>query len=113
MTVGSEATQATDAYCYNACAACEGANGIAEVAGFGFQLIPSVTTGNVEMRLAGAQSVKQVKVVSFTGALVDAFQVPANENVYTLDISAQATGVYFIQVQTEGFGLTQKLLKVN
>ena len=113
LTVGSEATQATDAYCYNACAACEGANGIAEVAGFGFQLIPSVTTGNVEMRFAGAQSVKQVKVVSFTGALVDAFQVPANENVYTLDISAQATGVYFIQVQTEGFGLTQKLLKVN
>lgn len=113
LTVGSEATQATDAYCYNACAACEGSNGIAEVAGFGFQLIPSVTTGNVEMRFAGAQSVKQVKVVSFTGALVDAFQVPANENVYTLDISAQATGVYFIQVQTEGFGLTQKLLKVN
>jgi hypothetical protein len=113
LTVGSEATQATDAYCYNACTACEGANGIEEIAGFDFQLIPSVTTGNVEMRFAGIQSVKQVTIVSFTGALVDAFQVPANENVYTLDVSAEATGIYFIQVQTEGFGLTQKLLKVN
>jgi hypothetical protein len=113
LTVGSEATQATDAYCYNACTACEGANGIEEMAGFDFQLIPSVTAGNVEMRFAGVQSTKQVTIVSFTGALVDAFQVPASENVFTLDISAEATGVYFVQVQTEGFGLTQKLLKVN
>jgi hypothetical protein len=113
LTVGSEATQATDAYCYNACTACEGANGIEEMAGFDFQLIPSVTAGNVEMRFAGVQSTKQVTIVSFTGALVNAFQVPASENVFTLDISAEATGVYFVQVQTEGFGLTQKLLKVN
>ena len=113
LTVGSEATQATDAYCYNSCAACEGANGLDEISGFDFQLIPSVTTGNVEMRFAGVQSAKQVSIVSFTGALIHAFQVPANENVFTLDLSGEATGVYFIQVQTEGFGLTQKLLKVN
>jgi hypothetical protein len=65
------------------------------------------------MRFAGVQSTKQVTIVSFTGALVNAFQVPASENVFTLDISGEATGVYFVQVQTEGFGLTQKLLKVN
>jgi hypothetical protein len=113
LTVGSEATQATDAYCYNACTACEGANGLEEIAGFDFQLIPSVTTGNVEMRFAGVQTAKQVSIVSFTGALIHALQVPANENVFTLDLSGEAAGVYFIQVQAEGLGLTQKLLKVN
>jgi hypothetical protein len=113
LTVGSEATQATDAYCYNACTACSGANGIEELAGFDFQLVPSVTTGNVEMRFSGAQSSKQITVVSFTGALVADFQVPANENVFTIDVSDQAAGVYFVHVQTVGFGSTQKLLKIN
>lgn len=113
LTVGSEATQATDAYCYNACTACSGANGIEELAGFDFQLIPSVTTGNVEMRFSGTQSSKQITVVSFTGAIVADFQVPANENIFTFDVSDQAVGVYFVHAQFDGFGSTQKLLKIN
>ena len=113
LTVGSEATQVTDAYCYNACTACSGANGIEELSGLDFQLIPSVTSGNVEMRFSGAQSSKQITVVSFTGALVANFQVPANENVFTFDVSDQAAGVYFVHVQSVGFGSTQKLLKIN
>jgi hypothetical protein len=113
LTIEAEESIITEAYCFNSCAACEGSTGIAEALGFDFQLIPSVTSGNVELRFAGVQSPKQITVVSFTGALVQSFQVPANENVYAMDVSGQAAGVYFVQVQTEGFGLTQKLLKVN
>ncbi|MDA8771623.1 T9SS type A sorting domain-containing protein [Flavobacteriales bacterium] len=113
LTIEAEESITTEAYCFNSCAACEGSTGIAEALDFDFQLIPSVTSGNVELRFAGVQSPKQITIVSFTGALVASFQVPANENVYAMDVSGQAAGVYFVQVQAEGLGLTQKLLKVN
>ncbi|MGA0435760.1 MAG: T9SS type A sorting domain-containing protein [Flavobacteriales bacterium] len=40
-------------------------------------------------------------------------QIPAGVNVWTLDMSSEANGIYFIQVQSEGQGVTRRVLKVQ
>ena len=55
----------------------------------------------------------QSDLPSFTGALVDQFQVPANAASWTLDMGAESTGVYFVQMELNGFVATHKLVKVQ
>ena len=103
----------TIAYCYNACDACTPDN-INELVGFDFQIVPSVTADVVELRFNGGNTaIANVSVVSFTGALVDQFQVPANAASWTLDMGAESTGVYFVQMELNGFVATHKLVKVQ
>lgn len=112
LLIETEEAISTEAYCFNSCDACT-TIGVEEMAGMEFQLIPNLTSDLVELRFAGLNQNVNVTVVSFTGALVEEFQVPANTASWTLDMSLAAPGVYFVNVQSNGLGLTRKLLKVQ
>jgi hypothetical protein len=51
--------------------------------------------------------------VSFNGALVERVLLPANTPVWTLDMSSEAAGVYFVQLNMNGVVATEKLIKVQ
>lgn len=103
----------TIAYCFNSCDACTPDN-VLEQNGFGFQIIPSVTSDLVDLRFNGANNAPcAVNLVSFNGALVSQFSIPANTTSWTLDMTEHATGVYFVQMHTNGLVATEKLVKVQ
>lgn len=103
----------TDPYCFNSCDACA-TIGIDAVDAFDFQIVPSVTSDVVELRMGRISATNlDLSVVSYTGSVVAQHQIPAGVNVWTLDMSAEANGIYFIQVQSEGQGVTRRVLKVQ
>jgi hypothetical protein len=79
-----------------------------------FQLVPSVTNDIVELRMQGANNAPcELTVVSFNGALIERVTLPANTPVWTLDMSAEAAGMYFVQLNMNGVVATEKLIKVQ
>jgi len=52
-------------------------------------------------------------VVSYTGSVIKTQQIPAGVRTWTLDMTQEANGLYFVQLQSQGLGITQKLLKVQ
>ncbi|MGB2134864.1 MAG: T9SS type A sorting domain-containing protein, partial [Flavobacteriales bacterium] len=45
--------------------------------------------------------------------LVERILLPANTPVWTLDMSSEAAGVYFVQLNMNGVVATEKLIKVQ
>jgi hypothetical protein len=87
---------------------------VLEQDGFGFQIVPSVTSDLVDLRFNGVNNGPcAVNLVSFNGALVDQFLIPANSTSWTLDMTERATGVYFVQMHMNGLVAIEKLIKVQ
>ena len=108
-----EASVETIAYCFNSCDVCTPDN-IMELGGMDFKLVPSITNDIVELRMQGANNAPcEVSIVSFNGALVERELLPANTPVWTLDMSSQAAGVYFVQLNMNGVVATEKLIRVQ
>jgi hypothetical protein len=51
-----------------------------------------------------------VKVFETTGRLIETLTVPCSGQSATLDLSAYPEGLYFIQLQSDGFSSTQKVM---
>lgn len=113
LFIDEEASIETIAYCFNSCDVCTPDN-VMELGGMDFKLVPSITNDFVELRMQGSNNAPcEVSVVSFNGALVERILLPANTPVWTLDMSAEAAGVYFIQLNMNGVVATEKLIKVQ
>lgn len=113
LFIDEEASIETIAYCFNSCDVCTPDN-VMELGGMDFKLVPSITNDFVELRMQGSNNAPcEVNVVSFNGALVDRILLPANTPVWTLDMSAEAAGVYFVQLNMNGVVATEKLIKVQ
>ena len=114
LFIEAEEAITTEAYCFNSCDACETGTGILEAAGVEFQIVPNVTSDQVEVRIANPSAApSQLTVVSYTGSIIKTQQIPAGVNTWTLDMTQEANGLYFVQLQSQGLGITQKLLKVQ
>ncbi len=113
LFIDDEAEVETIAYCFNSCDVCTPDN-VMELGGMDFKLVPSITNDFVELRMQGANNAPcEVSVVSFNGALVERILLPANTPVWTLDMSTEAAGVYFVQLNMNGVVATEKLIKVQ
>ena len=113
LFIDEEASIETIAYCFNSCDVCTPDN-VMELGGMDFKLIPSITNDFVELRMQGSNNAPcEVSVVSFNGALVERILLPANTPVWTLDMSAEAAGMYFVQLNMNGVVATEKLIKVQ
>ena len=85
-----------------------------ESMGLEFQLVPNVTSDLVELRLNQPNAFPMnVTVVSYTGSAVMSQQIPAGVTSWTLDMTSEANGLYFVQLESRGMGVTQKLMKVQ
>jgi len=113
LFIDEEASIETIAYCFNSCDVCTPDN-VMELGGMDFKLVPSITNDFVELRMQGSNNAPcEVSVVSFNGALVERILLPANTPVWTLDMSAEAAGMYFVQLNMNGVVATEKLIKVQ
>jgi hypothetical protein len=113
LFIDDETEIETIAYCFNSCDVCTPDN-VTEWGGMDFKLVPSITNDFVELRMQGSNNAPcEVSVVSFNGALVERILLPANTPVWTLDMSSEAAGVYFVQLNMNGVVATEKLIKVQ
>ena len=113
LFIDDETEIETIAYCFNSCDVCTPDN-VMELGGMDFKLVPSITHDFVELRMQGSNIAPcEVSVVSFNGALVERILLPANTPVWTLDMSSEAAGVYFVQLNMNGVVATEKLIKVQ
>ena len=113
LFIDDETEIETIAYCFNSCDVCTPDN-VMELGGMDFKLVPSITNDVVELRMQGSNNAPcEVSVVSFNGALVERILLPANTPVWTLDMSSEAAGVYFVQLNMNGVVATEKLIKVQ
>jgi hypothetical protein len=113
LFIDDETEIETIAYCFNSCDVCTPDN-VMELGGMDFKLIPSITNDFVELRMQGSNNAPcEVSIVSFNGALVERILLPANTPVWTLDMSSEAAGVYFVQLNMNGVVATEKLIKVQ
>ena len=114
LFIEAEESITTDAYCFNACVECESSTDVDEAMGLEFQLVPNVTSDLVELRLNQPNAFPMnVTVVSYTGSAVMMQQIPAGVTSWTLDMTSEANGLYFVQLESQGMGLTQRLVKVQ
>ena len=114
LFIEAEESITTDAYCFNACVECESSTDVDEAMGLEFQLVPNVTSDLVELRLNQPNAFPMnVTVVSYTGSAVMMEQIPAGVTSWTLDMTSEANGLYFVQLESQGMGLTQRLVKVQ
>ena len=103
----------TEAYCFNSCDPCI-ADGIEELEVAGFDLIPSVTNDEATMRFPIVLAIgRDVNIVSFSGALVEQFRIPAGVESWNLNTAGYAPGIYFVNAQSAGLSATRKLVVIQ
>jgi hypothetical protein len=104
----------TTAYCFNACIECETANGISELDAAAFELTPSMASESATLRFPVALATSRtLNIVGFSGALVEQFRIPAGTEVWTLNLTGYAPGIYFVNAQASGLNATRKLVVIQ
>ena len=73
-----------------------------------YVLYPNPTSGNVQLTMSNEQLGSRVEIVDINGVVVKQF--PINSAQFTVDLSKQAKGVYFVKLITENGVATQKLI---
>lgn len=113
MVEGSEAIT-TMAYCFNACIECETSNGISELDAAAFELTPSMASESATLRFPVALATsRMLNIVGFSGALIEQFRIPAGTEVWTLNLTGYAPGIYFVNAQASGLNATRKLVVIQ
>ena len=69
-------------------------------------IYPNPTTGQITIE--SDKTIEQVKIISITGKTVK--QITINKEQLTIDLSAEAKGIYFVKLTTANGVTTQKLV---
>lgn len=85
--------------------------GINETTGTSALLFPNPTSGQVEVRLAGATDVQEVVVRSITGAELMRLRWPKGSPSFAFDVSALAPGLYMVDLSGAAERHIVRLLK--
>jgi len=104
----------TTAFCFNACIECETSNGVSELDAAAFELTPSMASESATLRFPVALATSRtLNIVGFSGALVEQFRIPAGTEVWTLNLTGYAPGIYFVNAQASGLNATRKLVVIQ
>ncbi len=78
---------------------------------FSWLVYPSPTNGNVTVQFSALNNDSQLLIIDARGRLVRKIFVPKNTESFPLDISALASGEYFLQVENLGLKHRRKIVK--
>ena len=73
-----------------------------------FNIYPNPTTGNVQITMSNEQLGSTVQIINVSGEVVK--QLVINKEQLTIDLSAEAKGIYFVKLTTANGVTTQKLI---
>jgi hypothetical protein len=78
---------------------------------FSWLVYPSPTNGNLTLQFSALNNDSQLLIIDFRGRLVCKISIPKNTESFPLDISALATGEYFLQLENPGLKQRRKIVK--